>query len=174
MSDAFIPYAQDCLGGAGSGKGGRGVPFWGSMSLGGWPVLIALGLVLVTFQGARGFEISNPLADPTKLVPDLNPFDPRGGIKPPSGVPDPRKKVQDLFATCKQLTNEAQEALEKANRVRMVLREAASSAQGVVLYEFDAKASFTYDAYTGTAWYEFVLPKGIKAEKDKVKVESRR
>jgi hypothetical protein len=137
------------------------------MSCGGWPVFVALGLVLVTFQGARGFEIPNPL----KPGPDLNPFNP---AKPPSG--DPRKKVHDLFATCQQLENRARETLEKVNQARRefwsVVRDAAmkleSNDQEIVLYEAKGEARFTYNAKTGTAWYEFILPSGVKAEKGKV------
>jgi hypothetical protein len=122
---------------------------------------IALGLVLVTFQGARGFE-----------VPDLNPFNPLAGTKPLSGVPDPRKKVQDVFPNCQQLTNAAQEVQEKANRVRTSIRRAAtnlgSNDQKVLLYEFKGEAKFTYNAEKGTAWYEYIAPNGVKAEKGKV------
>jgi hypothetical protein len=74
-----------------------------------------------------------------------------------------------------QTARETHETVSKARRdLWSELRTATTRLglninQDVVLYDLDAQASFTYNAYAGMAWYEVILPTGVKAEAGKVK-----
>ena len=38
----------------------------------------------------------------------------------------------------------------------------------IVVFDFNAQASFTYNVYANTAWYKITTPKGMNLEKDKL------
>jgi hypothetical protein len=80
--------------------------------------------------------------------------------------------------TCSSLLQAARETQQRVSNVRRdVWSKVHSAAQNigvdttrdVVLYNLAAQASFTYNAYAGTAWYQVTMPAGLKVEEGKVK-----
>lgn len=91
---------------------------------------------------------------------------------------DLTSRLPSISSAC-HATVEASRSIERtANEARKqvwaqintsVRNSGINVAQDVTLYDLDGKASFTYNAYAGSAWYEVTLPKGLKIEEGKVK-----
>lgn len=79
---------------------------------------------------------------------------------------------------CRQTLDFARSAEEAANATRKqfwselngaVRKSGINVEQDIILYDLHGRATFTYNAYTGAAWYEVTLPQGVKIEQGKVK-----
>lgn len=79
---------------------------------------------------------------------------------------------------CRQAVDFARSAEKAVNATRKQLWSEFNSAvrksginveHDIILYDLHGRATFTYNAYTGAAWYEVTLPHGVKIEQGKVK-----
>src|SRR5262245_7804682 len=90
---------------------------------------------------------------------------------------DLMSQVPDLEKACNASVKVAKDTHEKVHQTRKefwfevgnaAAKVGSIGTQNVTLYEFNAEASLTYNVYAGTAWYQYILPSGINAEKGRV------